>query len=214
MRGGNRERFGRWMLDVGCWTFLFFIFSILSLAAQTSTDSLPALAPPLPELPPTFWEQHGTVLVMIALLVLVAVTILVVVLLRPKRALVVPPEQVARRALTELASRTEDGAVLSQVSQILRRYFVAVFALPPGEYTTAEFARTLSARQEIGPELAASTTDFLRACDERKFSAIPQSGPPSAAARALELVGRAEARHAEIQQAATIQAGGKTSGPP
>ena len=52
----------------------------------------------------------------------------------------VPPE-VQRAARWKLRQQTEDGRVLSQVSQILRRYFVAAFALPPGEFTTTEFCR-------------------------------------------------------------------------
>ena len=57
------------------------------------------------------------------------------------------------RRWSRCASRPEDGALLSQVSQILRHYVVAAFDLPPGELTTAEFCRAIAGHARIGPEL-------------------------------------------------------------
>jgi hypothetical protein len=189
------------------------LFAAFNVSSQIS-NGLPKLAPPLPELPPTFWAQHSAAVLVLAIVALAISAIIGVLALRPKAAVVVPPEVEARRALEALSSRAEDGAVLSQVSQTLRRYFIAVFALPPGEYTTAEFCRTVSAREEIGAELATGVSDFLRACDERKFSSMPPASSAGAAARALELVGQAEIRRAQLRQPATVPAGAETLGSP
>jgi hypothetical protein len=86
----------------------------------------------------------------------------------------------------------EDGAILSKVSQALRRYFIVAFGLPPGEYTTAEFCRVIGGNEKIGAELSSSVAAFLRNCDENKFS--PASATPlSAVARAMDLIERGEA---------------------
>ena len=66
-------------------------------------------------------------------LLLALVALAVWWLTRPKPPVVVPPEVQARQALEPLRQQAEDGAVLSQVSQILRHYVSAAFALPPGE---------------------------------------------------------------------------------
>jgi hypothetical protein len=113
--------------------------------------------------------------------------------------------------LEEIRSRAGDGAVLSRVSQILRRYIIAVFALPPGEYTTAEFSRAISAHEKIGAELSTSVSNFLRACDERKFSAAPQSSPSGVVQDALELIELAQARRIELDQSLAVEAVTKTN---
>jgi hypothetical protein len=191
--------------------FRLFIFSTLSLSAQTSTNALPALAPAYGELPPTFWEQHGSAVLIVAAVALVIAALITALALRPKPASVVPPEIEARRALQELHSRAEDGAVLSRVSRILRRYFIAVFALPPGEYTTAEFSRAISAHEKIGAELSTTVSNFLRACDGRKFSAAPQSSPSGVVQGALELIELAEARRIELDQSLAVEVVTKTN---
>jgi hypothetical protein len=185
--------------------FLLFIFS-MSLSAQTSTNGLPKLAPPLPELPPTFWEQNGSTVLLIALAAFVVATIVAIIALRPKPVSFVPPEIVARRSLDELRSRAEDGAVLSRVSQILRRYFIAVFALPPGEYTTAEFCRAISANEKIGGDLSTGVSNFLRACDKEKFSVSELPPILSATDHALKLIELAEMRRAQIKRSVATQA--------
>jgi len=178
------------------------IFCAFAAAAQPAIE-LPKLAPPLPELPPSFWEQYGSV-VLVVVIAAVAIAIIVACLvLRPKPVAVVPPEVEARRSLEEIRSRPEDGAVLSRVSQILRRYFIAVFALPPGEYTTTEFCRVIAADEKIGPSLRAAVSDFMRACDEEKFSASEQPPLLSATDHALRLINLAEAQRVRLQQSAT-----------
>ena len=54
---------------------------------------------------------------------------------RPKPPVILPPEVLAREALTKLLRQPEDGKLLSEVSQILRRYVIAAFELPAAELT-------------------------------------------------------------------------------
>jgi hypothetical protein len=189
---------GCWMLNVECWMFPLLIFSSLPVSAQTAPSRLSALAPPCGELPPTFWQQHGTVVVVGGLVVLALAAVVVWKILRPKPQPVLPPAVVARAALARLQRQPEDGKILSEASQALRRYVIATFELPPDELTTAEFCAALAGNKKIGAELAQSIADFLRECDGRKFSGSPPAVPLNAAGRALELVALGEKRRAEL----------------
>jgi Domain of unknown function (DUF4381) len=182
------------------------------------SDALLRLRPPLPEIPPTFWERNNGWIVAAGLLLFVAIAAFVAWLMRPKPPVVVPPDVQARKALEPLRGQPEDGALLSRVSQILRHYVAAAFALQPGEMTTADFCRAVAGQARVGEELSNALSAFLRHCDERKFAPstaiaagnLPASGggilPPEApsapamdtVAQALELIQLAEARRAQL----------------
>lgn len=208
----------------------------LALGAATNSgreDELVKLLPPHAELPPTYWEQHGLLIVLAALLLAVLLGIVVWLLLRPKPAVLAPIEVHARQELQALRQRTEDGKTLSEISRVLRRYMAAAFELPLEEMTTTEFCRLLAGHEKIGPELAASVGEFLRRCDELKFapsrapagnvgvqasacSEFPASAQdtlkrglqPGAAVRALELLELGEKRRSQLRQLATATTGG------
>jgi hypothetical protein len=186
---------------------LFGLSALVGGAAESVEGEQDAfkLRPPHAELPPTYWEQHGawTIAGLIVLLVLLGAALWW--LLRPKPIVPEPIEVLARRELETLRPRVEDGRVLSQISRVLRGYIVGAFQLPQGEMTTSEFCRAISEHEDIGPALAAPVSDFLRRCDELKFSPAGPPLPVGAAARALELVELGEARRAWLrqQQAAT-----------
>jgi hypothetical protein len=192
---GHPPFIGCWLLDVGYWLFSFLWLFALPLPGQTNFEiagAQPKLLPPYPELPPTFSEQHGDAILLGGIIFVVLVAIGLWLGLRQKPVAPVPPEVQARNELRALQTLPEDGVVLSKASQALRRYFIAAFALPPGEYTTAEFCRAIGGHEKIGGELSSSVAAFLRNCDENKFS--PTSAAPlSAVARALELIERGEA---------------------
>ena len=190
---------GRWKLNVECSMFLLailFFRAAFPLHGQTNaaaTNTLSALLPPYGELPPTFWEQHGTSVVIAGLAMIALAAFGVWLVFRPKPKIIIPPEVQARHALEILRHQPEDGTVLSRVSQVVRNYFIAAFQLAPGELTTAEFSRALSGHEQIGAENARSVSDFLHECDAKKFSASPAVLPLNAAGRALELIACAEA---------------------
>lgn len=173
--------FSRWLLVL-----------IPCVAHAQDADKIPKLAPPYPELPPTFWEQHGNAIIISGIFLVALVAVGLWLCLRKKPVAIVPAEVQARSELKALQALPEDGAVLSKTSQALRRYFIAAFALPPGEYTTAEFCRIVSGHEKIGAELSSSVVALLRSCDENKFSPMSTT-PLGAAARALELIERGEA---------------------
>ena len=175
-----------------------FSFSMAARAATNAAEEIgvPKLAPPYPELPPTFWERYGVTTLALSLAGILIAVLIVRLVRRPKHVEVLPPEVQARRALEALRPQAEDGAALSQISRILRVYLRATFELPPDELTTTEFCRVLANHEKIGAELAAALSDFLRHCDEHKFSAR-RPEPLNAAARALELVSLSEARRAQ-----------------
>lgn len=179
-----------WTLNVECSVLL--LLSSLPLCAQTSTNDLPTLAPPYGELPPTFWEQHGTMILISGTALVILAGVATGKLLQPKAPVILPPDVQARTALANLLNRPEDGKLLSDVSQILRRYFIAAFDLPDGEPTTAEFCHALAGTEKINLDLGEIVSRFLRECDERKFSPAGSDVSINAAARALELISLAE----------------------
>lgn len=176
--------------------------SALAQPVSSPMDDIPPLAPPLQEIPPSFWEQHSTAVLLGVLALLVLVGLAIWWWCRPKPPVLVPPEVRARAELAALGKQPEDGLVISRVSQVLRRYLNAAFNLPPGESTTAELCATLSRSETIGPELAAAVGEFLRASDERKFAPAAGGEPFRAVSRALALVEQAEARRAHLRAAA------------
>ena len=189
----------RWSARLWLWSGVF-----LGLAAngQVDTNLIPVLAPPAAEMPPTFWEQHQTVIILGGVALLLFEVIYWGARLRPAAPEVLPPETEAREALSACESQPEDGKILSEVSRIVRRYTAAVFALPPGEVTTAEFCARLAGNERAGAELGGRIARFLRECDERKFSPVSAAAPLNAVAGALDLVDRAEARRAASRQTA------------
>jgi len=170
----------------------------LPAASPTSTNDIPPLRPPHAEIPPSFWEQYGLWVVIVAVLLLALVCAAAWFLTRPKPPAIVPPEVQARQALEPLRQQPEDGALLSRVSQILRRYVIAAFELPPGELTTTEFCGAIAGHGQIGPELSAALSEFLRLCDQRKFSPPAPVPPFSAVAQALKLIDQAQTRLAAL----------------
>jgi hypothetical protein len=190
---------------IGAATFFAGIFCGARLLAQTNSETTNAplkLLPPLDELPPTFWEQQGTAILLAIILLAAMLALSLRILFRPKPKPVVPPEVEARESLQALRALPEDGAVLSRVSQITRHYFIAAFHLGGGELTTTEFIRELKRSEKIDQELAQTTAELLRACDTQKFSGTAGSEIIDAAARALNLVELAEQRRAHAHQLA------------
>jgi hypothetical protein len=181
-----------WLLAIGCWPF-----------CALGAEDIPPLAPPLPEIQPSFLEEHPMARVAISSAITGFLVGLLALWMKPRKPPVLPaPAAQARNALKALQAQPESGAVLSQISQILRRYLINTFWLPPQESTTSDFCRLLAAHERIGPVLAEGLGEFLRACDERKFSPATNSPPLGAAGRALELVEVLETARVTAQNAA------------
>ena len=171
----------------------FASFVLLTFAALAAdTNALPSLAPAYGELPPTFWEQHESTIVIAGFAVIAVAFLFLRVWLRPETPVVLPPEVLARQTLAKLQSQPEDGMRLSEVSQCLRRYVSETFNLPNHELTTAEFCAAIGGSPQLRAGLAETISSFLRECDVRKFSPANSAPPINAASRALELVALAE----------------------
>jgi hypothetical protein len=179
--------------------FFASFFLPLSVVAA-DTNALPALAPPYSELPPSFWERHEMTIIVGGFALLAVFFLFLRVWLRPEAPVIAPPEILARRTLEKLQAQPEDGKVLSEISQVLRRYLVAAFALPGDEMTTAEFCAALAADEKMGAELAQTISSFLRECDTRKFSPANSPAPFGGAEHALKIISQAENRR-EVQPA-------------
>ncbi|MDD5141634.1 MAG: hypothetical protein PHY43_15405 [Verrucomicrobiales bacterium] len=189
--------------------FPAILFLIAAFPLKGQTNALPPLLPPYGELPPTFWEQHATLVVATGLGIIAAIAFGLWLAFRPKPKVIIPPEVQARQALELLRQQPEDGVVLSRVSQVVRNYFIAAFQLAPGEHTTTEFHRALSGHEQIGAELSTAAAGFLRGCDDRKFSTATSLVPLDAVNQALGLVALAEQRRAQLRQLAETQTQGR-----
>jgi hypothetical protein len=206
MRSRRSKVEGRRSKGTVLWLAVIF-FSLSAFAPEEA----PKLQPPLGEIPPTFWEQHGvTVILGVGALVLFVVQG-IWFWLRPKPVEAVPPEVQARTALEGLSQRAEDGVVISKVSQILRQYVLAVFELPAGQPTTAEFCTLIAHSDKVGNELAAALAAFLRECDERKFAKSGSGDALNAVARALELVNQGESRRERLRRSAIEQSANRVA---
>ncbi len=174
-----------------------FLFLPLAVIAADTND-LPKLIPAYGELPSSFWEQHQTAVIIAGFAFLAFLFLFVKTMLRPESPKNLPPETVARQALAKLQGQPEDGILLSEVSQILRRYFSTAFGIPATEMTTTEFCDALASDEKIGAELAQMISSFLRVCDQDKFSPKILAPPMNAVDRARELISRSETRCAQL----------------
>jgi hypothetical protein len=182
------------VFDVRCSVFWFSLFLLTpSVFGQSQTNALPNLLPPLAPIPPTFWDQHHIAIVVGALILIVLIATGVWKILKPGPPSVMPPAYVAGAVLAKCIGRPEEGKVLSEISRALRRYVGAVLGFPAGELTTGEFRHELECSEKITPPLKNDIFDFLRVCDERKFS-------PTVSAPALNAAGRAQQFIAVIEE--------------
>ncbi|HXD00643.1 MAG TPA: polyprenyl synthetase family protein, partial [Verrucomicrobiae bacterium] len=105
---------------------------------------LPPLQPPHGELPLSFWEHYHWVILAASLVAMALLVLLILWLRRSKPAIVVPPDEIARRALEALRGQPENGVLLMKVSGIFRRYVTFACGLPPREMTTTEVCRAVA----------------------------------------------------------------------
>ena len=169
------------------------VFLLLPAAAfAADTNDLPALVPPYPEIPPTFWEQHAAAVIIGGFLFIVVQSLWLYKLLMRLQPKVEPVENLTRAALTGLLNEPEDGKLLSEVARILRNYFGQQFQTRGEEATTAEFVAALEKNQNLDAGLKTKVAAFLRECDTRKFSPAAGKSEIDAVERALALVNEAE----------------------
>jgi hypothetical protein len=172
-----------------------------------AASEIPDLLPPRDLLPPAFWEQHGTaVLLGAASAGLVVLVALIWLRRRPRVQTIVPPAIIAREALAARRDRTEDTALIGEVSQIVRRYVLDRLKMERIEPTTEELARALAAVRRLAPEVRVALIEFLREGDVCKFACAPGPVPTGLVARAFELIERIETNLAAADPAATAAA--------
>lgn len=187
---------------------LILCFSMVSGTALAQPLQLPKLQPPHEEIGPSLWERHGLQIVIASVVFAGLVAMFIGWLRRSKPVVVIPPEVLARRDLETLRGSAENGALVVQVSRIVRRYVISVFTLPPEELTTSELIQALSAHSQTDRGLVTAIGEFLRRSDELKFA--PALLPPQAGivTRAAELVETIEKHRQQLPKDAPPQGGG------
>ena len=167
---------------------------------KNSEAEIPPLEPPLGEVPPDVWEEHGNAMVTGGVLTLAAIGAAVWFAFRPRPVDPIPPETQARRELETLKGQAQTGKLLSNVSRVTRSYLSRAFELPAAELTTTEFCEQLTKEERVGPALGSMAQKFLKHCDELKFSPAPPPEPLDAVAESLKLVEEGETRLREARR--------------
>src|SRR5438094_8815058 len=90
--------------------------SIVVAATTTNADSIPPLRPPRAELPPSFWAEHGTSVVLGGLAVLGLICIAVWWLSRKRSQVVAPSEVQSTEGLMVLLNQLHNDALRSRLS--------------------------------------------------------------------------------------------------
>jgi hypothetical protein len=174
--------------------------SVLAFTNSRPND-IPPLRPPRKEMPPTYWEQHGGLVVVLGVVLVGVIFAGIWFVRRARPQVTVPPEVQARAALEAIRGQPETGAVLSTLSQNLRHYITAAFDLPPEELTTTEFCKVIARNEAMGLQLATAISEFLRRGDQRKFAPSADAQPLEAVPQAFRLIEMTEARRAELRRA-------------
>jgi hypothetical protein len=187
----SANAFKRWLASLA----LIFIFS----AVWAQPVEQLKLRPPLGPLPPSFWELHRAQFIGGGIAIFLLVCLGILCLLRPKRAVKLPPAIIARRGLEKLMRQPEDGKVLSEASRILKIFILAEFNLPPEELTTQEFGAALKKIAPLNPAIAEQTSGFLRRCDAAKFAPATPVNSGRMVPEALELLEKIIAQRLAIE---------------
>jgi len=137
-----------------CCVALLLLGVMASWRAIAAEGPIPPLRPVRGELVPGFWELYGGWFVL-GMALLAAATVAALRYHRRKNpAIATPPDVLARQALEILRDRTEDVALVTEVSRLLRQYLVAAFGLPPEELTITELQQALRSRRPVIPGAA------------------------------------------------------------
>ncbi len=183
------------LMPLGLWLLAGALpLSALAYSKTQAVDraKIPNLRPPMDLMPPTFWEQHGA-LVMVATVVTLGALALVIWLFRQaKPAPTTPADVIARQALEALRHRDEDESLVAAVSLHLRHYVTTSCLASGDELTTDELLAALGRWPQMTVDLSTALGALLRECDTREFAPISPPPPPALVARALELVARVE----------------------
>jgi hypothetical protein len=182
-----------WSLVFGA----FLVFGVWCLVFSTSTigaqeEKIPPLRPPKNELGLSFWQRYGWWVALGALVAVVLIAFMVILLRRPKTQQVTPPQLAARRALEALRGRADDVTLAVEVSHIFRVYLYFALNLPAEELTTAELSALLRSPRLGDADLANTTSDFLKRCDEKKFAPSTDEPPVRFVDAACHLIDRLE----------------------
>jgi hypothetical protein len=102
------------------------------------------------------------------------------------------PGTLARRSLAALQDRPETGALVTEVSQIVRLYLRAIIGRASEELTTEELLLALETHCRANPDTRHRLREFLHRCDAVRFAPAPSALPAALVSQALQLIARFE----------------------
>jgi LPXTG-motif cell wall-anchored protein len=123
--------------------------------------------------PLTFWERHGTEIIIYSILGLALLALVLWLLLRKKTT---PPLTPYERALQDLLfarglqDTGQDKAFAIAASDAVRRYLESAYHVPAPERTTEEFLQVAAHQVWMQGELTTLLRRFLEFCDLAKFA--------------------------------------------
>jgi len=166
-------------------------------------EEIPPLRPPKPELLPTFWEQHGVLILVLSVLALLLLALLWNVIRRKRPPLMPAPAETARTALAGLEGRAVDVRLHDDVSAILRFYFVSALNLSGQALTNRELCNAID---HAGPEACVKARLLLLALDQHRFDPELHQPVANAVDEALAVVKLTEAHLHPPQSGASTEA--------
>jgi len=123
--------------------------------------------------PLTFWERHGTEVIIYSIIGVAVIALVLWLLLHKKPA---PPLTPYERALQDLQfahglqDTGQDKAFAIAASDAVRRYLESAYHVPAPERTTEEFLQVAAHQVWMQGELTTLLRRFLEFCDLAKFA--------------------------------------------
>ena len=174
---------------------LFVLFAFAALPAMCAITRDPG---PIPDLRPLREELSASVEKQRDLLPWFVGTAIIAVVVGvaavwPKKQ---PPQPLAPYAFARKELEGLNGTVVTPLvlSTVVRGYLLDAFRIPARGATSEELLHWLAAHPQWDTLLSGETTDFLRECDEAKFSPTQPEQHPEWIERALALIARIERR--------------------
>ena len=123
--------------------------------------------------PLTFWERHGTEIIISSILAVAVIALILWLLFRKKPVVSLTPYQLALQELEfarGLRDTGQDKIFAISASDAVRRYLENAYQMPAPERTTEEFLQVVTNHVWLQGELTALLRRFLEFCDLAKFA--------------------------------------------
>ena len=121
----------------------------------------------------SYWQTNDYWLIPTIIVVVILIALAIYFTLRKRPTPPPSPYAIAQQKLQaakKLLASTDDRQYSSSISDLLRQYIEASFALNAAEQTTEEFLEAAKSESRISTEAEQTLGEFLKLCDLAKFA--------------------------------------------